>query len=88
MIVKRTKASRRREAAIKSGDINRILLTFSKATATQLYYNGTNAENANKLSDAELMKLKGIKEHGVYMIRRAARTAVQGDKSTDVFRSY
>lgn len=70
-----SKATQRRTAAIKSGDANRILLTFSRATAIMLYYHSLNAVTANELTNAELMKLEGIKKHGVDMIRRAARTA-------------
>jgi len=64
-----------RKKAIASCDPNRILLHFRRPVAVALFYNSLNAVTANKLTDTELLKLKGIGPKSVEAIRMATSTA-------------
>ena len=64
-----------RQKAIASCDPNRILLHHRRGVATKLYYHGLNAVTANKLSDTELLELKGIGRKAIQAIRVAVNTS-------------
>lgn len=70
-----SRAARARKAAIASHDANRILLHFKKSVAVALYYHSLNAVTASKLSEAELLKLKGINVGVIRAIKMAIATA-------------
>lgn len=58
-----------REAALKSGDPNRVLWVFHKDAARRLFMHGLNVASAIRLLDEELLSLSGIGPKTVHIVR-------------------
>ncbi len=70
-----TKTMRSKQAAILSNDPNRVLVAFAKASVIRLFHQGLNAKLADKMSDKQLLALKGIGPETIRDVKMACSTA-------------
>lgn len=73
MLEKTSKKQRRKKEAILSGNLNRILWIFDRASAYRLFCHSLNAVTASQKTEDELLALRGIGPETVASIRELFR---------------